>query len=353
MHLYPSGPSTSVETLVPKTGLDKIALRTTNKVSVHWSRSLLLCAIVSSFSATGNDASKIELDWQAPLFVDHPLVGTIHADQSRISFEELAQLMVSADYFLIGEKHDNPDHQQLEVLLLETLNDQLDKHSKTMTVVFEMLDSNQQKYIDSLENFLADDAALELSSERLKAELEWPAQGWTWEDYDDVIGWVLNNRVPLYAGNINSTQIQSVYRDGISAEFSTAMELREELQQPLLEQVYQGHCELMDKESLSPMVDIQLVKDAAMTSALLEADTDIGVLIAGTGHTRIDSAIPRHLRINGDNTVLSIGLVEINPEHNSVADYEVADRFDVLIFTPVANQRDYCAELKESMDKQQ
>ena len=117
------------------------------------------------------------------------------------------------------------------------------------------------------------------------------------------------------------------YRNGIDTEFTTAIELREELEQPLLEQVYQGHCELMKKESLSPMVDIQLVKDAAMTSALLEADTDMSVLVAGTGHTRIDSAIPRHLQLNGDDTVMSVALVEVNPELPSVTDYEVADRF--------------------------
>ena len=321
------------------------------KVNHGWLYSLLLCATVGGFGAIGNAATRIELDWQSPLFVDHPLVGTIHANQSPFSFEELAQQMVSTRHVLIGEKHDNPDHQQLEILLLETLNDQLEKHSETMAVVFEMLDSSQQKNIDSIMSTLSGSPDLELSSERMKAVLEWPEQGWTWEDYDNVIGWVLNNRVPVYAGNVDSTQIQSVYRNGIDAGFTTATELREELQHPLLEQVYQGHCELMDKESLSPMVDIQLVKDAAMTSALREAETDVSVLIAGTGHTRIDSAVPRHLRINGDDTVLSVALVEVDPELLSVTDYEVADRFDVLIFTPVANQRDYCAELKKSMDK--
>ena len=307
--------------------------------------------MVSSFSVSGNAATRIELDWQSPLSVDHPLVGTIHANRSPISFEKLTLQMVGTRHILIGEKHDNPDHQQLEVLLLEALNDQVDKNSKTMAVVFEMLDSSQQENIDSLVNTLAGSANLELSAERMKAGLEWPEQSWTWEDYDDVIGWVLNNRVPVYAGNIDSTQIQSVYSNGIDANFATAIELREELQQPLLEQVYQGHCELMDKESLSPMIDIQLVKDAAMTNALLEAETDISVLIAGTGHTRVDSAIPRHLQIDGDDTVLSVALVEVDPELRSVTDYEAADRFDVLIFTPVANQRDYCAELRKSMGK--
>ncbi|MDB3935295.1 ChaN family lipoprotein [Granulosicoccus sp.] len=326
-------------------------MTTGNKVNRGWLSSLSLCVMLASASVTSNAATRIELDWQSPLSEDHPLVGTIHANRLPISFEDLVQQMASARHILIGEKHDNHDHQQLEVRLLKALNEHNAEHGKTMAVVFEMLDASQQKNIDAMTTALADNADLELSMEQMKADLDWPEQGWTWEDYDNVIGWVLDNRVPMYAGNIDSTQMQSVYRNGIDTEFTTAIELREELEQPLLEQVYQGHCELMEKELLSPMVDIQLVKDAAMTNALLEADTDMSVLVAGTGHTRIDSAIPRHLQLGGDDTVMSVALVEVDPELSSVTDYGVADRFDVLIFTPVANQRDYCADLEKSMEK--
>ena len=307
--------------------------------------------MATGFSVVGNAATKIELDWQSPLFVDHPLVGTIHANQLAISSEELMQQMARARHILIGEKHDNPDHQQLEVYLLKALNEQANTDGKTLAVVLEMLDSSQQEKIDSIVKVLASTEHLELSAEQMRAKFEWPEQGWAWEDYADVIGWVLNNRVPLLAGNIDSEQMQSVYRNGIDAEFTSARALREELQQLLLDQVYQGHCELMEKNSLAPMADIQLVKDAVMARSLTEADTDKSVLIAGTGHTRNDSAIPRHLSLTSDEPVLSVALVEVDPTLLLVADYEVADRFDVVIFTPVANQRDYCAELQKSMDK--
>ena len=104
----------------------------------------------------------------------------------------------------------NPDHQQLEVRLLEALNEHNAEHRKTMAVVFEMLDASQQENIDAMTTALADNADLELSVEQMRADLDWPEQGWMWEDYDNVIGWVLDNRVPMYAGNIDSTQMQSV-----------------------------------------------------------------------------------------------------------------------------------------------
>ena len=322
-----------------------------NRLGLGWLHSLLLLAMVGGFSVHGNAETEISLDWHSPLFADHPLVGTIHTNQSAISSEELVQRMAGASHILIGEKHDNPDHQQLELFLLEALSNQARKDGKTIAVVFEMLDNSQQENIDSMVKALAENEDLKLSAEQIQTDLEWPEQGWRWEDYADVISWALNNRVPLLAGNIDSGQIKSVYEKGIDAEFTSATALRDELEQPLLEQVYHGHCELMEKASLSPMVDVQLVKDAAMANALLKADTDKSVLIAGTGHTRIDSAIPKHLRLDSRDPVLSVALVEVDPDLLSATDYEMAERFDVLIFTPVANQRDYCVELKKSMSK--
>ena len=259
--------------------------------------------------------------------------------------------MARSKHILIGEKHDNSDHHQLELLLLEALDEQAEKDNETLSVVFEMLDSSQQQHVDSIAEALADNEDLTLSTEQIKADLQWPEHGWAWDDYASVISWVLNRRISLLAGNIDSSQMSSVYRNGIDAEFDSALALREELQQALLEQVYEGHCELMERESLSPMVDVQLAKDAAMTNALITADTDKSVLIAGTGHTRIDSAIPIHLRLNSSGPVLSVALVEVDSDLSSITDYEMADLFDVLIFTPVANQRDYCAELEKTMEE--
>ena len=322
-----------------------------NRLGLAWFNRVLVWVALGSFGVQGHATTDVELDWQSPLFVDHPLVGTIHTSENAISFEELVQIMARTRHILIGEKHDNPDHQQLELFLLEALNEQTEKDSETFSVVFEMLDSSQQKYVDSVAKVLASNEDLALSAEKIKADLQWPEHGWIWDDYADVIGWVLNSRVTLYAGNIDSSQMNSVYQNGIDAEFDSAKALREELRQPLLDQVYEGHCKLMEKESLSPMVDVQLAKDAAMAKALTEADTDKSILIAGTGHTRIDSAVPSHLRLNSSGSVLSVALVEVDPGLPSATDYEMSDRFDVLIFTPVANQRDYCAELKETMDK--
>jgi hypothetical protein len=63
--------------------------------------------------------------------------------------------------------------------------------------------------------------------------------------------------------------------------------------------------------------------------------------------------VPRHLQKLNDAAVLSVALVEVHPDKQSVADYALFDQFDVVIFTPIANQRDYCAELKKSLQSPQ
>lgn len=318
-------------------------------VNACWRRFLLCVAgLAAALSASANGAA-LAIDWQSPLATDHPLVGAIYAKDTALSEQDLARRMAGARFLLIGEKHDNPDHQQLQVYLLQLLSRTLES-GQSMSVVLEMLNRAQQQKVDTIAAQLAEDPGLELPADQLKSALDWPAQGWPWNDYAGVIGWLFNQRVALQAGNLDASRMRSVYRDGIGDEFISARALRNELQAPLLEQVYQGHCELMEKDSLSSMVDVQLVKDASMSAALSEAETSHSVLIAGTGHIRKDSAIPRHLRFGSGDPIVSLAMIEVDPERLAVQDYaEKADRFDIVIFTPVANQRDYCAELKKTM----
>lgn len=213
----------------------------------------------------------------------------------------------------------------------------------------EMLNSGQQPSIDTIsEEFrLSDD--LQVASAELKERLDWPEHGWPWGDYAAVISWVLKQRLPLYAANLNRETMHSLYKSGLDDRFQSARELKEVLHDSLLDQVFDGHCGLMPRDKLGSMLDIQLAKDSAMANALLAAETPQSVLIAGSGHIRKDTAVPRHLQ--QADSVITVALIEVDSEKTNVADYDLFERFDVAVFTPVANQRDYCAELEKSMKK--
>lgn len=319
---------------------------TTRLLSVLLTSGLWLVGVVAA-------ADRVDVSWQSPIAQDHPLVGSIHSADGALSHDALVEQLRSSTVIMIGEKHDNVDHHQLELYLLKLIAASADASSDqdAMMVVLEMLESSQQESIDALAESLGDYAALKIPTDDLKADLDWPEHGWPWDDYAAVISWTLHQRIPLVAGNISHQTMRNVYQGNVADSFVSASALKEELSEPLLDQVFAGHCELMDRESLSPMVDVQLVKDASMANALAAGSAAKRVLIAGAGHTRIDTAVPRHLQKLDDASMLSIVLAEVDPEIESAADYDLFDRFDVAIFTPVANQRDYCAELKKSLQQ--
>jgi len=323
----------------------------------------LTCLAIVCISTLANVAvgatDSVDLNWRAPLAQDHPLVGEIYTAKAAITTEALADLMAASGYVLIGEKHDNIDHHQLELYLLKLLSERISgadenpsDESPSMGVTLEMLDRSQQSQIDQVMKQLdqSDDDRLEVAD--LKSALNWPEHGWPWGSYSALIGWTLNGGLPLYAGNISRETMKSVYQTGIADQFISAKELHGALNEALLDQVFDGHCGLMPKDSLGSMVDIQLVKDSSMASALVAASGKPGVLIAGTGHVRKDTAVPRHLQVLDDKPILTVALIEVDLEKRFVADYNDSfDQFDVVIFTPVANDRDYCADLEQSMHK--
>jgi len=319
--------------------------------SVWW---LVLLWLGHGGSSVIASADVIKLDWQSPVAQDHALAGRIFDSSGALTIADLADRMAASGFVLVGEKHDNADHHQLELYLLKLLLKQKEAGARevSVSVALEMLNGSQQPQIDLIAEQLRQIDELEYDSAKIKTRLEWPEQGWPWDDYAAVIGWTLNNRLPLNAGNISSKTMRTVYQNGIDDRFSSARHLKTYLHDSLLDQVFDGHCGLMPKDSLASMVDIQLVKDAAMANALAVGDKETNVLIAGTGHIRKDTAVPQHLQILSSHSILTIALIEVDSDRQQVAGYSsLFDQFDIVVFTPVANQRDYCAELEQSMRK--
>ena len=83
---------------------------------------LVICLGIGGISTfTLAAADSLVFDWKAPLAQDHPLVGKIYQSQGEMTLESLADLMADSRFVLIGEKHDNADHHQLELYLLKML----------------------------------------------------------------------------------------------------------------------------------------------------------------------------------------------------------------------------------------
>ncbi|MBY4676996.1 ChaN family lipoprotein [Marinobacterium arenosum] len=287
-------------------------------------------------------SARAEPRWQAPEQQHHPLTGRIY-DLNAGSFISETQLIVrltATRQVLIGEKHDNPDHHQLEAKLLGLLLPQ----SGQGGAVFEMLERGQQPILDRL--------APTDSLDSIKQTLEWRDNGWPWADYGPLFQATLQSGQPLIAGNLDRQQIKALYKDAATttstAYLQTVSSIAEPVRQRIHQQVYESHCELMPKEQLWPMVEIQLAKDASMADALLEnSGQGRALLVAGAYHVRKDRGVPLHLVARDEQAKPAVLILqEVDGEQLDPADYASAEQADYLWFTPRQPAEDHCAGLK-------
>ena len=100
------------------------------------------------------------------------------------------------------------------------------------------------------------------------------------------------------------------------------------------------------------MAAVQRGRDAVMADAMIAAGDGGAILIAGTGHVRADRGVPWYLRARGaKGGIVTLAMREVDPDDADPAAYTEAlpgeaPQFDYVWFTPKAEIRDHCAELK-------
>ncbi len=201
--------------------------------------------------------------WLSPNQRDHPLAGAIvNARGERVPESELLAALATSRFAFVGEKHDNPDHHQIEARLIA----QRLTSRPGSAVVFEMLDDAQRPLIASLT--AAD------SLEAIKAKLAWPAKGWDFAVYGPLFQASIKDGI-LVAGNIGKKFIGELYEKGepmlqSDARFKTVFSASPETREYLLDTIFEAHCGMRPRDTLAPMVTIQLAKDASMASAMAD-----------------------------------------------------------------------------------
>nr|WP_262931237.1 ChaN family lipoprotein [Escherichia coli] len=122
-----------------------------------------------------------------------------------ISSSELLADLATAQHLIIGEKHDNAEHHQIELWLIQNLLIQRPQGS----VLLEMLTSEQQPRVNQVKCWLKDNPVVRDS--RVQELLNWQ-KGWSWEMYGDIVMQLLRGPYPLLNANIGREQILALYK---------------------------------------------------------------------------------------------------------------------------------------------
>lgn len=263
--------------------------------------------------------------------------------------------MADADFVLLGEKHDNPDHHRLQAEVLRRLI----AAGRKPAVGFEMFTVDDAEAIANQLARAPNDAAA------LAHALSWEKSGWPdWAMYEPIAEAALGAGLPIIATNLPAATARRMSRDGAALEPAQRRALG--LDRPVAEamlarialDIRNSHCGYGSEQSVNRMVEVQRARDAQMAQRLVKGSTGDGaVLIAGSGHVRNDYGVPIYLAAGApDKQVISIAFSEVaerQPEPQHYAQPAPGRRapFDYLWFTPRIDDDDPCEKFKSQAER--
>ena len=253
----------------------------------------------------------------------------------------------AADWVLLGEKHDNPDHHRLQGDVIEAL-----AQDGRPTVAFEMLSDDDRPKLELWRETAPGDVSA------FADIVDWKHGGWPdFALYRPVFAAAISNRLPIEPANLSKTQLEALHGGlgrmpesrrrelGLDAPLSAAA------RESLADEIRQGHCGMANDAMVSAMIDVQRARDAAFADALVRSGVP-AVLIAGAGHVRRDRGGPLYLaRREPDRRVLAIAFLEVGREPPDRE--ELAAAFDFVWWTPRLDDLDPCTRFKEELEKLQ
>jgi uncharacterized iron-regulated protein len=261
-----------------------------------------------------------------------PVVGEIRDLRSgqTLTAEELVAQLGTTSRLIVGEQHDNRDHHELQLWLLQSLGERRAQGS----LLLEMLTPDQQPRVDDVRHASTPPADL-------PSALAWQS-GWDWNLYGPIVRFALTQPYPLLAANLDTLEVRAVYANPptLSGLRSNAASVKDEL----LKQVSDSHCGLLPKSQMPAMLAVQQQRDRRMAERLLAAPAP-SLLIAGAYHARKDVGVPIHVLDLGEPQAPVVLMLaeqgsEVTP---AMADY--------VWYTPATPPQDYCAQMRKQFGK--
>ncbi len=298
-------------------------------------------------------------DWISEGGRDHPLVGVIWSARAgrTATSDELAAALTASRIALFGEVHDNADHHRLQAWAVDVLA----TRKLGPGVVFEHIRGNQQAAVDAA--IAEAKGEPETRARFLLEKLDWKSSGWPSADiFLPLFEAPIRHGLSIMAGDPPRDTVKAVARSGASelpAGDQPRLGLNKPLEEPLndalLAELVDSHCDLMPKTAFGNMSFAQRYRDAHIADAAIAAVEQHGsaIVMTGNGHVRLDRSVPWYLRSRaaGEN-VLAVMPVEVRDGMTDATAYVLRDPdgkpvADFIVFTPRAERPDPCTEMRK------
>lgn len=216
-----------------------------------------------------------------------------------ITPEQLIQQLAQASYVIVGEKHDNRYHHQIEQWLVQ----EMQQVRPQGAVLLEMLTPSQQKDINRVKVELQGNTYIR--DERLQKAIKWNT-GWPWDQYGELIKFLLEQPYPVLAANLDKDDITKAYANPqkLTGVYSTQAVVQEIISKT----IETSHGGELTTEQIAKMTVIQQMRDRAMANALIKAPKP-ALLFAGGYHATRAIGVPLHLQDISPETELKVLII--------------------------------------------
>jgi uncharacterized iron-regulated protein len=203
-----------------------------------------------------------------------------------LSPEQLLSRLAAQPRVIVGEKHDNPYHHQIELWLVENLPQQRPQGS----VLMEMINPSQQAKVSQVKQWLQGNPRVRDS--RVAELIDWQP-GWKWSLYGDLTMAAMRAPYPLWSANLDRDEIMAFYQQPVFPQGQ--LSVRPAVQKALEETIRTSHGGKIEPQQLHAMLAIQQQRDRRMAERLLAAPTPT-LLIAGGYHASKSVGVPLHVQ---------------------------------------------------------
>jgi uncharacterized iron-regulated protein len=273
---------------------------------------------------------------------EHPLTGRVFhpASDSFVSAERLYSEADAAQFLLLGETHDNPDHHRLQAALVESYL----THHSAAKLGFEMLDQRATEVL-ARHAFTTPD--------QLAEQVAWQDSGWpAFALYRPIFSVALARHAELIAAHPNAENVRASMH-ALPPDEVRSLRLEPPLPaaeiQAQLAEIREAHCGHAPEAMATAMQRAQTYKDAFMARALIRTGAP-AVLIAGRGHVRADRGVPSYLRRHSTARVLSVAFIDVAEGRTQPGAYDLG-AFDFVVFTPRVSDEDPCEQFRKQLQQ--
>jgi uncharacterized iron-regulated protein len=266
---------------------------------------------------------------------ENEFIGKIFNSRNNniISFEKLINQMKNMDVIYLGEKHDNTEHHQYQIDIIQSLISEGISPIIGFEFFYQHQTSDLMKYVKGIKSpFQHEEENLAKDEEQLREKLGWQnKKDEDWSFYFDLIKLAKDNDLTVFGSDLPSGIVSRISREGLDS--LTPVELNQifssnfndnNYQQLMVKKFKESHCGWVPKDDFEKLYHTWVARNDAMAISIvkmLELNQPV-VMIVGGGHVEHNMGIYDRVEyFNSKLNQLNLGFKEISIEKSSLSDY--------------------------------